>query len=76
VGDRAIVYEGEAPTNGSSNYWFVHRLSDIFTTLLDAGLQVVHFKEYPHCNREESYAVYEHQRAQLPLCYTLAADKR
>jgi SAM-dependent methyltransferase len=75
VDDRAIVYEGDAPVNGSPNYWFVHRLSDIFTALLDAGLQIAHFREYAHRNREETYAVYEGQRAQLPMCYTLAATK-
>jgi SAM-dependent methyltransferase len=75
VDDRAIVYEGDAPVNGSPSYWFVHRLSDIFTALLDAGLQIAHFKEYAHRNREETYAVYEGQRAQLPMCYTLVATK-
>jgi SAM-dependent methyltransferase len=76
VDDRTIVYEGNAPTNGSTNYWFVHRLSDIFTAVLEAGLQIVHFREYEHCNREETYSVYEGQSAQLPMCYTLAAQKR
>jgi 3-hydroxyisobutyrate dehydrogenase-like beta-hydroxyacid dehydrogenase/SAM-dependent methyltransferase len=75
VDDRAIVYEGAAPVNGSRSYWFVHRLSDIFTAALDAGLQITHFKEYAHRNREETYAVYEGRRAQLPMCYTLAATK-
>lgn len=73
--DRAIVYEGDAPVKGSPNYWSVHRLSDIFTALLDAGLTIAHFKEYPHRNREDAYAVYEGQRAQLPMCYTLAATR-
>jgi hypothetical protein len=58
------------------DYILIHRLSDIFTALLDAGLQIVHFKEYEHCNREETYAIYEGQKAQLPMCYTLAAMKR
>jgi SAM-dependent methyltransferase len=76
VDDRAIVYEGNAPPNGSRHYWFVHRLSDIFTALIESGLQIMHFKEYAHSNREETYAVYEGQSAQLPMCYTLAATKR
>jgi SAM-dependent methyltransferase len=76
VDNRAIVYEGEAPANGSTNYWFVHRLSDIFTAILDAGLQIVQFQEYEHRNREETYAIYEGQQAQLPMCYTLAATNR
>jgi len=76
VDNRAIVYEGDAPRGGPTNYWFVHRLSDIFTAMLDAGLQIVQFQEHEHCNREETHAIYQGQKAQLPLCYTLAATKR
>jgi SAM-dependent methyltransferase len=76
VDSRAIVYAGDAPTNGATNYWFVHRLGDIFKAILEAGLQIAQFQEYEHCNREETYTIYEGQKAQLPLCYTLAATKR
>ncbi len=40
------------------------------------GLQIAHLQEYPHSNREELYDQYEHQAAQLPLCFTLTATKR
>jgi len=38
-------------------------------------LQISHFKEYPHSNREELYDRYQQQAAQLPLCFTLMAVK-
>ena len=40
------------------------------------SLQIEHLQEYPHSNREELYDQYEHQSAQLPLCFTLTAIKR
>lgn len=76
VEERVIVYEGQSQAKGAPSYWFVHRLSDIVTALIEAGLQIAHFKEYPHSNREGAYDLYQHQKAQLPMCYTLTAIKR
>jgi len=41
-----------------------------------AGLSLRAFDEYPHSNREEVYDVYEQGVAQIPMCYTLVAEKR
>jgi hypothetical protein len=46
------------------------------TGAIDAGLQISHFREYPHSNREELYDRYERQAAQLPLRFSLVAVKR
>jgi len=75
VDDRVIVYDGQSPAKGPLSYWFIHRLSDIVTALITADLTIAHFKEYPHSNREETYDLYQNQKAQLPMCYTLTALK-
>ena len=66
----------QSRTQAATSYWFVHTLGAIFTGAIEAGLQISHFKEYPHSNREELYDRYEQQKAQLPLCFTLVAVKR
>lgn len=76
VQHQPIVYEGKVEQPAAASYWFVHTLSALFTAALDAGLQISHFKEYPHSNREELYDRYERQVAQLPLCFTWVAVKR
>ncbi len=76
VQDQPIVYEGKVDQHTASSYWFVHTLGAIFTGAIEAGLQISHFKEYPHSNREELYDRYERQTAQLPLCFTWVGGKR
>lgn len=76
VDEQVIAYEGPSETRAAPSYWFTHRLSDIFTAVMAAQLQVAHFKEYPHSNREASFDKFQNQAAQLPLCYTLTAIKR
>lgn len=73
---ESIVYEGLGETAGPTSYWFVHTLGSLITAAIGAGLQIGHLQEYPHSNREELYDQYEHQLAQLPLCFTLTASKR
>ncbi|KPH01748.1 methylase [Pseudomonas sp. RIT-PI-q] len=75
VQNEPIVYEGKVEQPSASSYWFVHTLGAIFSGALDAGLQISHFKEYPHSNREELYDRYQEQKAQLPLCFTWVAVK-
>ena len=76
VQDQPIVYEGKVEQPSATSYWFVHTLGAIFTGAIEAGLQISHFKEYPHSNREELYDRYEKQAAQLPLCFTWVGVKR
>ncbi|WP_205300001.1 hypothetical protein [Pantoea sp. Tr-811] len=44
--------------------------------VINVGLQLRAFTEYPHSNREDLYDVYVQGVAQIPLCYTLVAEKR
>jgi len=75
VQNEPIVYEGKVEQPSSPSYWFVHTLGDLFGAAIAAGLQIRHFKEYPHSNREELYDRYQEQKAQLPLCFTWVAVK-
>ncbi|WP_392887361.1 class I SAM-dependent methyltransferase [Pseudomonas migulae] len=76
VQDQPIVYEGKIEQPAATSYWFVHTLGEIFTGAIEAGLQISHFKEYPHSNREELYDRYQQREAQLPLCFTWVGVKR
>lgn len=73
---ESIVYEGEGEGAGPTSYWYVHTLGDVINAAICAQLQIGHLQEYPHSNREELYDRYEHQPAQLPMCFTLTATKR
>ena len=72
---EVITYDASTPEGGVESYWFSHTLSHILTCILDAGLHITRFEEFAHNNREDDYAVYENQTAQLPMCYTLQATK-
>ncbi|MFJ4068578.1 class I SAM-dependent methyltransferase [Pseudomonas sp. NPDC089996] len=71
----AIVYEGKGEQNGQPSYWHFHPLGDVLTSIAGAGMRLRAFNEYPHSNREDIYDVYEQGVAQIPMCYTLVADK-
>jgi SAM-dependent methyltransferase len=73
---ESIVYEGQDDLAGPTSYWYVHTLGSVVSGAIAAQLQIGHLQEYPHSNREELYDQYEHQAAQLPLCFTLTATKR
>lgn len=73
---ESIVYEGQGEVAGPTSYWYVHTLGDVVSAAIAAQLQIDHLQEYAHSNREELYDQYEHQPAQLPLCFTLAATRR
>jgi SAM-dependent methyltransferase len=72
--DQAITYDGSDGGTGETGYWFVHTLGDIVTGCVQSGLRIQTLQEHPHLNREEDYAIYENQAAQMPLCFTLVAE--
>ncbi|MBV4482135.1 class I SAM-dependent methyltransferase [Pseudomonas khavaziana] len=72
---ESIVYEGQGELAGPTSYWYVHTLGNVVSGAIAAHMQIGHLQEYPHSNREELYDQYEHQAAQLPLCFTLTATK-
>ncbi|VVO83641.1 class I SAM-dependent methyltransferase [Pseudomonas fluorescens] len=75
VQEEPIVYVGKVEQQAAKSYWFVHTLGAIFSGAIGAGLNIAHFKEYAHSNREEVYDQYLNQEAQLPMCFTLVAIK-
>lgn len=72
--EEAITYDGSDGGAGETGYWFVHTLGDIVTACVRSGFQLQRLEEHAHLNREQQYALYENQSAQLPLCYTLVAQ--
>lgn len=70
-----IVYDGRTAPGDEKHYWFVHTLGDIFSTCLDHGLTIEHFKEYPHNISGADFDIFDDQPAQLPQCYMLVARK-
>ncbi len=71
----AIVYDGTPNLPGATQYWFVHKLSDLLSVALDRGLALEHFREYPHNISSVEFDVYNDQPAQLPVSYVLVARK-
>jgi SAM-dependent methyltransferase len=72
--EEAFTYDGSDGGTGETGYWFVHTLGEIVTACVQNGLRLQQLTEHPHSNREAEYAIYENQRAQLPMCYTLVAE--
>ncbi|MCU0074925.1 class I SAM-dependent methyltransferase [Pseudomonas koreensis] len=75
VQEEPIVYVGKVEQPAAKSYWFVHTLGAIFTAAIEAGLNITHFKEYPHSNREDVYDQYQNREAQMPMCFTLIVIK-
>ena len=75
VEQGAIVYDGTVGVDGPIHYWFGHSLGDIITGVLDQGLVLRHFREYPHNISSDDFDIYNNRPAQLPQCYTLVAAK-
>lgn len=72
--DGAITYDGSDGGAGETGYWFVHTLGEVVTACVQSGFQLQRLQEHPHLNREVDYAIYENQKGQIPLCYTLVAE--
>jgi len=75
ITEDEIVYDGSAAGKAPPSYWHFHRMGDIVTGCIRAGLQIAQLSEHPHSNREVDYDIYVGNAAQLPLCYTLVATK-
>lgn len=71
----AHAYDGTSSWKSPKHYWFVHTLSDIMTVLLEEGLRIELFKEYPHNISSADYNMYNNQPAQLPQSYMLVVRK-
>lgn len=72
--EEAITYDGSHGGAVEKGYWFVQTLGEIVTACVQSDFRLLRLTEHPHMNREVEYAIYEGQKAQLPLCYTLVAE--
>ncbi len=75
IDDVAITYDGPTDAKAGVSYWFVHKLGDIVTACVEAGLTIDRLTEHPHSNREADFDIYCGREAQLPMCFTLVATK-
>ena len=79
---RTIPYEEDNGRDYSSivihqpapSYWFHHKISDVISASLAAGLQVRSFQEYEH-DISGMFARFEDMKVRLPLSYTLISQK-
>ncbi|WP_367575529.1 class I SAM-dependent methyltransferase [Pseudomonas oryzihabitans] len=75
VSTDLITYDGLDHGQGAPSYWHIHTLGAIVTACLDAGLRLQRLEEHPHSNREADYDGYIGQTAQLPMSFTLVAQR-
>lgn len=75
ITDEEIVYDGSETAKAPLSYWHFHTMGEIVTGCVATGLQIRELTEYPHSNREVDYDIFVAREAQLPLCYTLIAEK-
>ena len=75
VEDQAIVYHGEEAPEVAAHYWFVHPLSAVLTGVLENGLAIEAFREYPDNISSVEFDIYQREGAELPMSYLLVARK-
>ena len=73
--EETFVYDDAEPSEAPRSYWFIHRIGEIVNATVHAGLDIKSLVEYPHSNREPEYDVYADQTAQIPMCFSLVAQK-
>jgi len=68
-----IDYLGKTKYDAKTTIEFSHKLSDIMTAIIKAGLKINEFNEYPH----DISAVFQHleHKKMVPLCYLIIAGK-
>lgn len=75
VSSEAITYDGSVSESNCPSYWFSYSIGTILNACMAANLSLTDFQEYPHSNREVDFDIYQNQTAQLPMCYSLIAQK-
>lgn len=83
VEEKGCYAVPDAPTQGIANYWF-HSLADIIGALIQAGLSIASFQEYPFM-RWAFFPWMEHRdggwwqlppgKGDIPLMFSLTATK-
>lgn len=72
--NSGIDYIGKEEYEAQTKYWFVWKMSDIITSAISVGLNIIHFQEYPEdisaCHsRNESAGI------PMPLSFTMIVGK-
>jgi len=68
-----LDYFGQTTYESKPMYWFQHTLGDIFSAVLQQGLEIRAFAEYDH-DISNVYAFFEQYEARPPLSYSLLAQ--
>jgi SAM-dependent methyltransferase len=71
--EGAITYDGSEGGEAPTGYWFSHTLGAIVTACIAAGLTIEMLSEHAHSNREAEFDIYQGQKSQMPLSFTLIA---
>jgi len=74
VDTSGLDYYGMTNYESSPSHWFHHKLSDITSGCVDAGLRMTRFQEHGH-DISAVFAHFEHLTIKPPLCYTLVARR-
>jgi ubiquinone/menaquinone biosynthesis C-methylase UbiE len=72
--DTPLNYYGGEDYDAPMSHAFQATLGDIIGAILDAGLTLSHFQEYAK-DISNNFPHLENQKAQLPLSYTMIAEK-
>ena len=72
----AITYDGSDHGVAPETHWFIHTISAIVQSCLNAKLTLIGLQEFPHSIREVDYDIYADQTAQVPMSYLLSATKQ
>jgi SAM-dependent methyltransferase len=75
VETQSITYDGKNTDGAPETHWFIHTLSHIVQSVLDADMSLGRIEEYPHSIREVEYDIYTDLAAQLPLSFLLTATR-
>ena len=81
--EKGTYAQPDAALENDAYYW-LHSLSDIFSSLLQAGLEIRQFEEYPYLDwqqlpmmvaRSDGYWELPPKTAKIPLMFSLKAEK-
>lgn len=73
IDTNGLDYVGNTHYAAKPTYAFPHTLAEIFTGILQNGLTIREFQEYPHDISANFKHLEKYQK--LPMCYTLIAQK-
>ena len=71
--ESGLDYLGKTQYEGKPTYWFHHKLSDVFASLLELGFKILTFEELPHDVSGELEHL-EQLSPRLPLSFCLVAE--